>query len=108
MSGAARIMLLVGLGTMSVWPARAEAPGPMARTRAVLERSRDIVVGPGSHAEKVRALNTLLADFLDTDAMGRQAMGRHLEGRSPAAVRAFLDVFRGLFVRTYVQRLRLV
>ena len=34
-------------------------------------------------------------------------MGRHLDGRSPEQVRAFLDVFRELFVRTYVQRLLL-
>ncbi len=85
----------------------AEPLGPLARTRQVLERSHDIVVGPGSHAEKVAALNQLLGGFLDTDAMGRQAMGKHLEGRSPAAIRAFLDIFRGLFVRTYVQRLLL-
>jgi phospholipid transport system substrate-binding protein len=87
--------------------AGAEAPGPMARTRQVLEKSHDIVVGPGDRREKVKALNELLRGFLDTDAMGRKAMGRHLDGRSPAEVRAFLDVFRELFVRTYVQRLLL-
>lgn len=107
MSGAAYAALVLALSTALAPPARAEVLGPMARTRQVLERSHDIVVGPGTHAQKVTALNALLAGFLDTDAMGRQAMGRHLDGRSPAAVRAFLDVFRGLFVRTYVQRLLL-
>src|SRR5262245_46242639 len=79
----------------------------MARTKEVLTRSHDIVVGKGEHKEKVYALNKLLGDFLDTDAMGRAAMGKHLDGRSEAEVRNFLDVFRALFVRTYVQRLLL-
>lgn len=88
-------------------PAAAEPLGPMARTKEVLARSHAIVVGAGEHRQKVTALNTLLRGFLDTDAMGRQAMGKHLEGRSPAEARAFLDVFRELFMRTYVQRLLL-
>jgi phospholipid transport system substrate-binding protein len=87
--------------------AGAETPGPMARTKQVLDQSHDIVVAPGDHKQKVRALNVILGGFLDTEAMGRQAMGKHLDGRSPAEVREFLDVFRALFVRTYVQRLLL-
>lgn len=87
--------------------ARADVPGPMARTKQVLQKSHEIVVGPGDRPQKVRTLNDLLRGFLDTDAMGRQAMGKHLDGRTPAEVRAFLDVFRDLFVRTYVQRLLL-
>jgi phospholipid transport system substrate-binding protein len=89
------------------WLAAAEPPGPMASTRKALERSHDIVTAPTDHKEKVRALHAVLRDFLDTDTMGRQAMGRHLEGRSAAETRAFLDVFSELFVRTYVQRLLL-
>jgi phospholipid transport system substrate-binding protein len=85
----------------------AQDEGPMARTKQVLEHSHDIVVGPGEHKQKVLTLNDLLRGFLDTDAMGRAAMGNHLAGRSPAEVRAFLDVFQRLFVRTYVQRLLL-
>lgn len=85
----------------------AEPLGPMARTRQVLEKSHDIVVGQSEHKEKVLALNALLRGFLDTDAMGRQAMGAHLDGKSPAQVKEFLDVFQQLFVRTYVQRLLL-
>ncbi len=88
-------------------PAAAEMLGPLARTRQIMEKSHDIVVGPGEHKQKVTTLNTLLRGFLDTDAMGRQAMGKHLDGRSPEDVRAFLDIFRELFVRTYVQRLLL-
>lgn len=88
-------------------PASAEMLGPLARTRQIMDKSHDIVVGPGDNKQKVTTLNTLLRGFLDTDAMGRQAMGRHLDGRSPEQVREFLDVFRELFVRTYVQRLLL-
>lgn len=87
--------------------AAAPPPGPMAATRKALERSHEIVTASTTHKQKVNALHAVLRDFLDTDAMGRQAMGRHLEGRSEAEIRAFLDVFAELFVRTYVQRLLL-
>jgi phospholipid transport system substrate-binding protein len=87
--------------------AAADVLGPLARTRQVLDRSHAIVVESGDHQRKVKALNDLLRGFLDTDAMGRQAMGKHLDGRSPEQVRGFLDLFRDLFVRTYVQRLLL-
>jgi len=98
----ALLLLVLAAGTGG-----AQDEGPMARTRQVLERSHEIVVGPGEHKQKVRTLNDLLRGFLDTDAMGRVAMGNHLAGRSPAEVRTFLDVFQQLFVRTYVQRLLL-
>lgn len=100
-----RAMALVAV--LLVGSAGAETLGPMARTRQVLDKSHDIVVGPGDHKAKVRSLNELLGTFLDTEAMGRQAMGKHLEGRSPTQVHDFLEVFRALFVRTYVQRLLL-
>jgi phospholipid transport system substrate-binding protein len=87
--------------------AAGEALGPMAATRKALERSHEIVTAATAHKQKVLSLHAVLRDFLDTDAMGRQAMGKHLEGRSEAQVRAFLDVFAELFVRTYVQRLLL-
>jgi phospholipid transport system substrate-binding protein len=101
------VLMAALLGAACVLPVAAEPLGPMARTKEVLATSHDIVVGPGEQKQKVKALNDLLRTFLDTDAMGRGAMGRHLDGRSPAQVRAFLDLFRDLFVRTYVQRLLL-
>lgn len=102
-AGVAAILLAVGLATV----VGAEVLGPLDRTKQVLGKSHDIVVGPGDQKQKIRALNDLLRGFLDTDAMGRQAMGKHLEGRSPADMQAFLAVFQELFVRTYVQRLLL-
>jgi len=88
-------------------PAAALDDGPMAAARRVLERSHDIVVGPGDRKQKLVALNELLRSFLDTDALSRQAMGTHLDGRAQAEVAEFLRLFRELFVRTYVQRLLL-
>lgn len=81
--------------------------GPMTVTRRVLERSHDIVVAPGDRKQKLVALNELLRSFLDTEALSREAMGKHLDGRTQAEVAEFLRLFRELFVRTYVQRLLL-
>lgn len=83
------------------------AGGPMAKTRSILQASNKIVTGPGDREQKLAALKELLRDFLDTDALGRQSMGKHLEGVTPAQEARFLDLFRDLFVRTYVQRLLL-
>lgn len=88
--------------------AGATAPGgPMQKTRSILEASNRIVTGPGDRDRKLASLKDLLRKFLDTDALGRQAMGKHLEGVTPAQEARFLDLFRDLFVRTYVQRLLL-
>jgi ABC-type transporter MlaC component len=81
--------------------------GPMEKTRTILQASNKIVTGPGSRDEKLVKLKELLRDFLDTDALGRQSMGKHLDGVTPAQQARFLDLFRDLFVRTYVQRLLL-
>ena len=81
--------------------------GPLAATRRVLERSSEIVRGPGDRKEKLLALNDLLRGFLDTDAVAELAAGKHLEGRSPEERAEFMRLFRELFVRTYVQRLLL-
>ena len=85
----------------------ADADGPMTSTRLVLEKSHDIVAGTGDRKQKLLALNELLRTFLDTDALSRDAIGKHLDGQAPADVQTFFDLFRELFVRTYVQRLLL-
>lgn len=83
------------------------ADGPLAVTRAVLERSNTIVRGSEDRKQKLLALGDLLRDFLDTEALARLAAGKHLEGRSPEETAEFLRLFRELFIRTYVQRLLL-
>jgi phospholipid transport system substrate-binding protein len=81
--------------------------GPMAATRRILEQTHTIVTSGGDHNQKLAQLKTLLNGFLDTDALARRAMGKHLDGRSPKDVTEFLRLFRELFIRTYVQRLLL-
>jgi len=81
--------------------------GPMVQTQEILQSSNVIVTGPGDRDAKLVELKVLLRDFLDTDALGRRSMGKHLEGVSPAQEERFLSLFRDLFVRTYVQRLLL-
>ncbi len=81
--------------------------GPMQRTREVLEASNRIVTGEGDRNGKLAKLKELLRGFLDTDALARKAMGKHLDGRTPAQTKEFMSIFRDLFVRTYVQRLLL-
>lgn len=87
--------------------AAADTDGPMATTRRVLERSHDIVAGAGDRKQKLLDLNDVLRTFLDTEALSREAIGSHLADQTPADVQAFFDLFRELFVRTYVQRLLL-
>ena len=81
--------------------------GPLAYTRDILTRSNTIVRGPGDRKQKLVELSDLLRDFLDTEALARLAAGKHLEGRSEAEVKEFLQLFHDFFVRTYVQRLLL-
>ncbi len=83
------------------------APSPMERTRAVLEEARRIVDSPKTHNEKLADLSALLKTFLDTDTMGREALGEQWEKFSPAQRQEFLQLFRELFQRTYVQKLLL-
>ncbi len=83
------------------------APSPMERTRAVLEEARRIVDSPKTHNEKLADLSALLKTFLDTDTMGREALGEHWEKFSPAQRQEFLQLFRELFSEPYVQKLLL-
>jgi phospholipid transport system substrate-binding protein len=83
------------------------AEGPMLHTQEILQSSNIIVTGPGERDAKLVKLKVLLRDFLDTDALGRRSMGKHLKGVTPEQEARFLSLFRDLFVRTYVQRLLL-
>jgi len=87
--------------------AKAASGGPLERTRQVLTESNRIVTGPDDRNQKLVKLKDLLRDFLDTDALAKKAMGKHLDGVPQAKVNEFYSVFRELFVRTYVQRLLL-
>ena len=83
------------------------AATPLEATRSTLEQARAIVASDRTHNDKLAELNTLFRTFLDTDAMGRAAVGRHWSRFTPPQQREFLALFRELLQRTYVQKLLL-
>ena len=88
-------------------PAAANAVGPLDYTRTILDQARTIVAGTQTHDQKVAALSVLFGKFLDTDAMGREALGQHWSRFTPAQQKQFLPLFRELVQRAYVQDLLL-
>jgi phospholipid transport system substrate-binding protein len=87
--------------------APAWAASPLEFTRATLEQARAIVSSDQTHNDKLAALSVLFTKFLDTDAMGRAALGEHWSSFTPEQQKEFLVLFRKLFQRTYVQELLL-
>lgn len=87
--------------------APAHAATPLNYTRTILEQARTIVAGSQSHNDKLAALSVLFGTFLDSDAMGREALGQHWSSFTPAQQKEFLALFRELLERTYVQKLLL-
>ena len=87
--------------------APAWAASPLEYTRTELEQARAIVNNDQSHNDKLAALSVLFAQFLDTDTMGRAALGTHWSSFTPQQQKEFLVLFRKLFQRTYVQELLL-
>jgi phospholipid transport system substrate-binding protein len=85
----------------------AQAAAPIDYTRTILQQARTIVAGDQTHNEKLAALSALFGKFLDTDAMGREALGPHWSSFTLAQQKEFLDLFRELLQRTYVQKLLL-
>jgi phospholipid transport system substrate-binding protein len=85
----------------------AQASSPLAYTRTILEQARAIVASDQTHNQKLDALSVLFSKFLDTDAMGREALGPHWSTFTPAQQQEFLGLFRQLLQRTYVQKLLL-
>ena len=95
---------------IAVWFAlagSAQAAAPLDYTRTILQQARTIVADNQTHNEKLAALSVLFGKFLDTDAMGREALGEHWSSFTPAQQKEFLELFRELLQRTYVQKLLL-
>jgi phospholipid transport system substrate-binding protein len=95
---------------LAVWlflATAAQASSPLAYTRAMLDQARTIVASSQTHNEKLDALSGLFSKFLDTDVMGREALGPHWSSFTPAQQAEFLGLFRQLLQRTYVQKLLL-
>jgi len=91
----------------SVTSAPVNHVGPLEYTRTILDQARAIVAGNQTHDQKVAALSVLYGNFLDTDAMGRDALGQHWSSFTPAQQKEFLPLFRELIERAYVQDLLL-
>jgi phospholipid transport system substrate-binding protein len=87
--------------------APARAASPLDYTRTTLDQARAIVANNQTHNEKLAALSALFRNFLDTDAMGREALGQHWSSFTPDQQKEFLSLFRELLQRTYVQKLLL-
>jgi phospholipid transport system substrate-binding protein len=95
---------------VAVWFAlagSAQAAAPLDYTRTILQQARTIAAGNQTHNEKLAALSALFGKFLDTDAMGREALGEHWSSFTPKQQKEFLELFRELLQRTYVQKLLL-
>jgi phospholipid transport system substrate-binding protein len=91
-----------------IWlAAPAFAASALDATRTTLEQARSIAATDQGHNEKLAALSGVFDDFLDTDTMGRQALGAHWSTFTPEQQKQFLALFRELFKRTYVQKLLL-
>jgi phospholipid transport system substrate-binding protein len=87
--------------------APAQAVTPLDYTRTTLAQARTIVASSQANNEKLAALSELFGKFLDTDEMGRQALGQHWSSLTPAQQTEFLALFHELLERTYVQKLLL-
>lgn len=83
------------------------AATPLDYTRSVLQQVQAVVAGNQAQDAKLAALSALLGKFLDTDAMGREALGPHWSNFTPSQQKEFLELFRKLFQQTYVQTLLL-
>ena len=84
-----------------------QAASPLDYTRSTLEQARTIVASNQANNEKLTALSVLFGKFLDTDEMGKQALGPHWSSLTPAQQTEFLALFHELLERTYVQKLLL-
>ncbi len=101
------VLALAAVGTFPDGVHAYLSGGPMETTQQILRASNGIVTGPGDRDAKLEKLKGLLRNFLDTDALGRQSMGKHLDDKTEEQQARFYQLFRDLFVRTYVQRLLL-
>jgi ABC-type transporter MlaC component len=96
---------LLAVWLLLVAPARAATP--LDYTRSILDQVHAVAAGNQTQDEKLTALSALLGKFLDTDAMGREALGQHWSSFTAPQQKEFLALFRKLFQQTYVQTLLL-
>jgi ABC-type transporter MlaC component len=72
------------------------AASPLEYTRATLDQARAIVSSDQTHDAKLAALSVLFRNFLDSDSMGREALGKHWSSLTPPEQKEFLALFGAL------------
>jgi phospholipid transport system substrate-binding protein len=100
-----RLPIILAVWFLLVTPAKAATP--LDYTRMILQQARSIVVSNQTYNQKLAALSVLFDKFLDTDAMGREALGQHWSSLTPMQQKEFLGLFRRLLQRTYLGTLLL-
>jgi phospholipid transport system substrate-binding protein len=99
--------ILLGWVVVVFLTAPAWAVTPLEYTRTTLEQARTIVESTRTRDEKWAALSVLMKNFVDTDAIGRAALGQNWAQFTPTQQQEFLTLFRELFQRTYVRQMLL-
>jgi phospholipid transport system substrate-binding protein len=89
------------------WLLRLRHQLPLDDTRTILDQARTIIAGNQTQDGKLAALSVLLNKFLDSDEMGREALGHHWSSFTAEQQKEFLALFRNLLERTYAQTLLL-
>jgi phospholipid transport system substrate-binding protein len=79
----------------------------LAAVRKSLDAALQVARTGGTQDEKVAALHTVARGILDTDTMGRRALGDVLAAQPPAQQQEYLELFGQLMVRAYLQKLLL-
>ena len=84
---------------------RADTPSPLETVDTSLGRASGVVRGPGDREQKLQSLHTIARELLDTETMGRRAMGEALTSRPAEQQQEFLELFDELAVRAYLGKL---
>jgi phospholipid transport system substrate-binding protein len=79
----------------------------LAVVKKTLDAALVVAGGEGTRDEKLVSLRGVAADFLDTRAMGRRAIGDVLAAQPPEQQQEYLELFDQLMVRAYLSKLLL-
>ncbi len=84
-----------------------DAGTPLGSVQDVLDRAQAEVASERSRNEKLMVLSDLARELLDTELMGRRALGERFESLEPAEQEEFQELFDEVLVRAYLRRLLL-
>jgi phospholipid transport system substrate-binding protein len=101
------VFLLLAVEALA--PASSAEPGgrPEEAVRQTLTRVMSVAQSEGARDQKLAALEDEARRLMDTDAMGRRALGHELSQQPPELQREFLDLFDAVIVRRYLRKLLL-